>query len=807
MKLRLRTPASPDAASPANPHGGWSLNGHDQITLIGGIALVVLVCAAAFFSVRQDRRITLAEAHRSLQLVARVLADRMGSTIAGIPATLQSQAQSTAGVPGGEGFAAFAEQALASLPKVRSLTFGGCSYERVGGEGGSAAAVSTRPCTPTSAVSASTAPASGTPAVFPLTVHVPAQTSGAAVPVVANIDCTALLAGLANMARDDGLIVRLADGGAVAGFGCETSTATRPEDLETAGFEVPGFPLIIDVSRPREEILRGWRRNAWVTLAGMLGSSAFVFLLLYMMVRRSRRQALANAELRAGEQRWRAVFDVAPVGIVMLLPNQPYMIANPAFKRMVGYSLDELHTLAADDITHPDDMALTRAKIAELERGERATVQFEKRYIHKDGHVIWTEIGISRLAGTGPLGGMLVAVIDDVSARREAEAERLRLEAQLRQSQKLEALGTFAGGIAHDFNNILSAILGYGDRVFRGLGPDSPLRRDAQQVLNAGTRASLLVERILAFSRSGMTARLPVQVAPIITETVELLKASLPPEISVKLQIDAPNSYVLGDPTHLHQVVMNLCSNARHALEGCGTITVCAREVVATTERSLNSGSLQPGTYVCIGVADTGHGIDPEVQERIFDPFFTTRKTIGGTGLGLSLVDGIVKDHGGAIEVLSEVDRGTQFNVYLPVCEERPFESPQPTVGVYTGNDETVLLVDDERVLVELCEEFLAELGYEPLGFTSPREALDAFLAEPSSFDLVLTDQTMPEMTGIELIRQIRAVRPELPVLLMSGYGTAVVEEESRVLGVRAVLKKPVLRAELAQVVWQALLP
>ncbi|MBB3261652.1 signal transduction histidine kinase/CheY-like chemotaxis protein [Paraburkholderia bannensis] len=461
--------------------------------------------------------------------------------------------------------------------------------------------------------------------------------------------------------------------------------------------------------------------------------------------------------------------------------------------------------MAASDITHPDDVELTRAKVAELERGERFSVKFEKRYLHRDGRVIWTEITISRLSETGALGGMLVAVIDDVSARREAEAERLRLEAQLRQSQKLEALGTFAGGIAHDFNNILSAILGYGERVFRALGADSPLRRDAQQVLNAGMRASLLVERILAFSRSGMTARLPVHVESVLVETVELFKASLPPAMEVVLQLDAPQAYVLGDPTHLHQVVMNLCSNARHALEGQGTITVSAQEVASGEARALHSGTLQPGAYVRIGVADTGAGISPEVQERMFDPFFTTRKTTGGTGLGLSLVDGIIKEYGGGIEVQSEVGRGTQFNIYLPLSDSRPAAASPPVLDTWRGNGETVLLVDDERVLVELCEDLLAELGYEPLGFSSPCEALEAFLAEPSRFDLVLTDHTMPEMTGIDLIRQIRAVRPDLPVLLMSGYGNAVVAAQSRTLGVHAVLKKPVLRIDLAKAVRDAL--
>ncbi|WP_116141655.1 PAS domain-containing sensor histidine kinase [Trinickia diaoshuihuensis] len=710
--------STPSPGRPAGTYDGWPIHSRYRTTVAGGLLLVVLVCLAALHNVREARRVSLAEGHRTVALIAHVLADRVGGVIDQMPAAGRNETDPPPG-----------------------------------------------------------------------------------------LDCAAALAPVGELARDEGLRVTLQGNGTHRDFRCWAGAALTEDalrDLETARLPVPGYPLEIDVGRPRRDILREWRANAWTTLVRTLGISSFVLVLLYAMVRQVRRQAFAASELAAGEQRWRAVFDEAPVGIVMLQPNQPYMVANPAFKRMVGYSIDELQQLGASDITHPDDIELMQAKIGALERGERSSVKFEKRYLHKDGRVIWTEITISRLSETGALNGMLVAVIDDVSARREAEVERLRLEAQLRQSQKLEALGTFAGGIAHDFNNILSAIVGYGERVLRALSADSPLRHDAQQVLNAGMRASLLVERILAFSRSGMTARLPVHVEQVLVETVELLKASLPPDVTLHLDLSAPQAYVLGDPTHLHQVVMNLCSNARHALHGQGTISVSAREVSPAQALALTSGTLQSGRYVRIGVTDTGAGISPEVQERMFDPFFTTRKAVGGTGLGLSLVDGIVKEYGGAIEVKSEIGRGTRFDIYLPLSAERPSAPPRRTIETQRGNGETILLVDDERALVQLCEDLLAELGYEPLGFSSPHEALEAFLSDPARFDLVLTDHSMPEMTGTELIAKIRAVRTDLPVLLMSGYGTAVAEQESRTLGVLAVLKKPVLLVDLAAAVRDA---
>ncbi|MBB3261651.1 hypothetical protein F4827_006524 [Paraburkholderia bannensis] len=333
-----------DPGAPGGAYDGWPIHSRYRTTVVGGLLLVTLVCVAAFYSVRQDRQTTLAAGHRTMELVARVLAEQIGSTIDRIPATLQYEADLMPGVASKDTFAAFEQGARARIPQLRSLTAGGCANEREVVDEARPDGVWVHSCWPSSAHAVASPAADA--AIFPLLVRLAAQNGRGAVPVVANIDCAALLARLAAMARDEGLILTVAGKGVASGFHCSAGASLGPEklsDLEPARSPVPGYPLTIDVGRPRADILREWRRNTWTTLARTLAISSFVLLLLYAMVRQVRRQALANRELRAGEQRWRAVFDEAPVGIVMLQPNQPYMVANPAFKRMVGYSLDELH--------------------------------------------------------------------------------------------------------------------------------------------------------------------------------------------------------------------------------------------------------------------------------------------------------------------------------------------------------------------------------------------------------------------------------------------------------------------------------
>ncbi len=387
-------------------------------------------------------------------------------------------------------------------------------------------------------------------------------------------------------------------------------------------------------------------------------------------------------------------------------------------------------------------------------------------------------------------------------ARREREREEM--QRQLQQAAKMEAIGRLAGGIAHDFNNILGAILGYGELAQKNL-EGRAVRRHVDQVMQAGARGKGLVERILAFSRSGLGERVPVHVQSVVEETLEILAASLTTDVRLERRLDAGDTAVVGDATQLHQVAMNLCTNALQAMEHGGVLTVALEKVAVPERRLLSHGTLLPGPYVRLSVGDTGSGIPPAVLERMFDPFFTTKGVGDGTGLGLSLVHGIVADFGGAIDVKTQAGAGTSFTVWLPASGETPRLLAEPVGELPQGNGETVMIVDDQRSLVALAEETLAALGYEPAGFDSSVAALQAFRAEPQRFDLVLTDETMPDLSGVELAREIRRVRPELPIVLMSGYSGAQLTERARAVGVAEVLRKPLVRRDIAEALGRAL--
>jgi signal transduction histidine kinase/ActR/RegA family two-component response regulator len=382
--------------------------------------------------------------------------------------------------------------------------------------------------------------------------------------------------------------------------------------------------------------------------------------------------------------------------------------------------------------------------------------------------------------------------------RERSECEREVLEARVHQAERLEAIGTLAGGIAHEFNNILGAILGYCEMGLEVLRKPSAPRRHMQQIMSAGKRAQGIVEQILAFSRRSDRQYRPIEARPVVAEALDLLRASLPATLTMRPHLGPDGAKVLGNATQLQQVMMNLCTNAAQAMEGRGAIDIGLDTIDIRDQQSLSHGTLPAGRYIRLAVTDTGPGMDAAVMERIFEPFFTTKGPGRGTGLGLATVHGIVTQHGGALNVSSQRGVGSTFEAYFPQTDEVARDDGQPEAAAPRGHGETILLVDDETPLVLLGEEMLAVLGYEPVGFQNSTAALAAFHADPQRFDLALTDEVMPEMTGTELATALHQIRPDLPIVLMTGYVGPVQSHALETAGIHEVLKKPLLSSPLA---------
>lgn len=381
--------------------------------------------------------------------------------------------------------------------------------------------------------------------------------------------------------------------------------------------------------------------------------------------------------------------------------------------------------------------------------------------------------------------------------------ERRRLEVQLQHAQRMEAIGTLAGGIAHDFNNILAAIIGYAELAQFGVAEGSQASLSLNQVLKAANRAKDLIRQILAFSRHDEQERISVAIQLIIAEALTLLRASIPATIEIRTNIDKQTGSVLADPTQIHQLIINLCTNASYAMKDTGGILEVTLNNVTVDEAAAEKiPDLIPGQYVRLSVRDTGHGVPEEFIDKIFDPYFTTKEKGVGTGLGLAVVHGIAKSHKGGISVLSAVGQGTTFEIYLPrIVHTETVEECLQSCGPIPGGNERILFVDDEPDLAAIGKERLEILGYDVVSKTNPADAFKAFKAAPDDFVLVITDQTMPQMTGDVLATELLRIKPGVPIILCTGYSDLISEQKAKAKGIKEFAMKPLAIRDLARTI------
>jgi PAS domain S-box-containing protein len=509
----------------------------------------------------------------------------------------------------------------------------------------------------------------------------------------------------------------------------------------------------------------------------------------------------AVAHLLESEQWLKAIFDRAAVGMSQVdAKTRRFVRVNQKFCDLVGYTSGELQQLSFPEITYPEDVAMDAEKLARLTEGSITEFTREKRYVRKNGSVVWVTVAVSSIGMPGDAPVSYVVVAQDVT-------ERKRIEEHFNQAQKMEALGQFSGGVAHDFNNILAAIVGYTELAGLILDRNPEVRGHLDQVLAAANRAADLVQQILTFSQRQPRRRRMVHLRPIVAECLKLLRAALPATIEIDASIGADAPPVMADANQIRQIIMNLGTNASHAMKDRnGRLKVTLERCVVDASHAAAEPRLQSGVYARVSVGDNGCGMDPGTLPRIFEPFFTTRAPGEGTGLGLAVVHGIMDDHDGVITVSSHPGEGSIFHLYFPAgAADVIFPPIERSAPVRRGRGERILVVDDEEQLAALGRKTLTALGYEVEVATLPTAALAMVHAAPDRFAVVLTDQTMPGMTGLVLANRLRQIRADLPIILMTGFSASITSERAEEAGIQQILLKPVTIHSLGSAVHDAL--
>jgi len=510
-------------------------------------------------------------------------------------------------------------------------------------------------------------------------------------------------------------------------------------------------------------------------------------------------ESLRNREaaLKESEEKYRQLFELESDAIFLIEDRTGIILeVNLTATRLYGYSRDELlHMIESD-------LSIAMENHSQLQNGDSLSVSADYHQ-RKDGTVFPVEISVTCLSWHGK--DVRISAVRDVTERIKAEVEQAKLEDKLRQSQKMEAIGTLAGGIAHDFNNVLGIIVVNTELAMYDTPEGGQVHENLEEIMKACLRARDMVRQILAFSRKDEARTKPIMITPLVKESVKLFRSSMPDNINIIQNIHCASDIIIADPTQIHQVLMNLYSNAAYVMkETGGTITITLDNIDLAEVKMLEYPTLQPGKYLKLSVQDTGQGMQPGILDRIFDPYFTTKKIGEGTGMGLAITHGIVKSHGGVITVESEPGKGAVFHVLFPVIEADIRVEDEYEMFCPTGT-ERILFVDDEKPIADAMNLMLSRLGYEVTSKTDSNEALKYFRENHETIDLMITDLVMPGMTGLELSKEVFKIRPEVPIILCTGYSEMIDDAIIDQAGIRGRTTKPLVINEMANIIREAL--
>lgn len=501
----------------------------------------------------------------------------------------------------------------------------------------------------------------------------------------------------------------------------------------------------------------------------------------------------------ASEERYQQLVEDLTVGLFRSSPeiDGPFMMVNQAMVKMLGYeSKDIFLKKSVSCIYKSPDM---RAQFLEILFKQGEIQGFEHEFVKKDGTTLvgLTTCHVSCDEDGNPL--YIDGIIEDITLRKH-------LEKQIKQTQKMEALGTLAGGIAHDFNNILSSIFGFTEVAKLRYASGKNMNDSLEEILSAGVRARGLIKQIVTFSRQSEVKRIAITINPIVKETIKFLRASLPAMIEIRFDLKNAESIILGDPTQIHQILMNLCTNSAHAMENGGILEITLDDLNIDDKFNAGFQGLNPGEYIRLKVKDTGHGIKKEYMERIFEPFFTTKQRGEGTGMGLAMVHGIVTEMGGDIFVESTVGKGTGFSIFIPAYKGEPIPLSLDQQPSKIGKGK-ILFVDDEKGFLKSGSEILTEHGYDVTPASGGDEAIKRFQSDYPGIDLVVTDMVMPKMTGLELALRLKEIKPDIPIILCTGFSVSINTKTKQDAGICDVVMKPVLAHELIGAIERSMIP